>query len=341
MHCTLLIPNLFWPRESGSDAYRGLQVSALALLLARSRHTTRKDMSTTAWLCAAFGVQRQRDWPVAPLTLAHDGGHAGSACWIRADPVHVSPDRGRLLLADALETGITAAEAEALAATINRHFTGDGLQFAALRPDRWYLKLAQPPDMETHALMDAAGGDAATTLPTGRDAMRWHRLWNEVQMVLHEHPVNVQRESCGLPAVNSLWFWGAGHFPSAAPPEFDATWSDSELVQALGIAAKCRVAPLPKDGVAWLAAATGDRRHLIVLEPCVRPIRYGRMAEWRQAIEALNRDWLAPLHSALRSRRLSKLTIAVTDRAEESRFELQPGDLIKIWRVARPLEGYA
>ena len=35
-------------------------------------------------------------------------------------------------------------------------------------------------------------------------------LVNELQMLLHEHPVNEQRAAHGQPTVNSVWLWGAG-----------------------------------------------------------------------------------------------------------------------------------
>ena len=47
-------------------------------------------------------------------------------------------------------------------------------------------------------------------LPGGRDAVRVRALVNELQMLLHEHPVNERRAARGLPAVNSVWLWGAG-----------------------------------------------------------------------------------------------------------------------------------
>jgi hypothetical protein len=52
----------------------------------------------------------------------------------------------------------------------------------------------------------------------GRNVDRWlgsgarliRRLQNEAQMLLHEHPLNAERERRGLLAVNSFWLSGAG-----------------------------------------------------------------------------------------------------------------------------------
>jgi len=85
MHVTLLVPDLFWPRDDGEAPYRELELPSAALLLARARCRRFPPLSPEAWLCQAFEVERQHDWPVAPLTLVLDGGDAADAYWLRAD----------------------------------------------------------------------------------------------------------------------------------------------------------------------------------------------------------------------------------------------------------------
>ena len=60
------------------------------------------------WLCQAFEVDRQRDWPIAPLTLCVDGGEPDLAYWLRADPVHIKVSREGLHLVDSF-TGTSAS----------------------------------------------------------------------------------------------------------------------------------------------------------------------------------------------------------------------------------------
>ncbi len=47
-------------------------------------------------------------------------------------------------------------------------------------------------------------------LPGGADMAEWRRMWMDVQMALHSHPVNAQRQAQGLPAINAFWWWGGG-----------------------------------------------------------------------------------------------------------------------------------
>ena len=49
-----------------------------------------------------------------------------------------------------------------------------------------------------------AGEDIDRFLPAGRDGKAWHAVMNEVQMLFHDHPVNVAREARGIP-VPDCW----------------------------------------------------------------------------------------------------------------------------------------
>jgi len=43
--------------------------------------------------------------------------------------------------------------------------------------------------------------------PKGVEALHWHQLFNEIQMLLFSHPVNEAREVRGELPVNSVWLW--------------------------------------------------------------------------------------------------------------------------------------
>lgn len=53
-------------------------------------------------------------------------------------------------------------------------------------------------------------------LPGGADMAAWRRMWMDVQMALHSHPVNAQRQAQGMPAINAFWWWGGGEPPDMA-----------------------------------------------------------------------------------------------------------------------------
>jgi len=313
--------------------------SALELMLARSRRSRFTTLGLEAWLCQAFGVERQHDWPVAPLTAALDGPNTADGYWLRCDPIHVLAERAQLRILDASTFSLSADEASAYVATLNEHFARDGLAFVAPQPTRWYVKLARAPALKTHALPDVAGQDVDRHLPSGDDSLFWHRALNEVQMLLHDHPLNQAREARGEPAINSVWLWGGGVKPHVARGYFARVWSDDPLAQALAMAGGTSSVPLPATAAALLNE-TGDKE-LAVFPHLRDAARYGDADRWLATLAGLERDWFAPLLSALRNRRLGDLALIALDAECCLRCDITSGDLWKFWRTTRPLSSHA
>lgn len=344
MQCTLLIPDLFWPRETAEAVMSGLELPALSKLLARSRVERFPAITSEGWLCDAHHVERQQDWPIAPLTLALDGGIAGGAYWLRADPVHLRVDRDRLVLIENSLFDITLEEAQALTAVLNSHFAAEGIAFSALTSKRWYARLDRPPRLVTRSMSDAAGKDVNAHLPTGADAMRWHGVFNETQMLLHSTPENAAREERGEPVINSVWFWGGGTRQPVRARPYDATWSDDAVASALAAAAGGETSALPADAAQWLTETTTRSKrhdlHLIVIDDLAGAAAHHDAETWRAGLAALEARWFAPLFHALRQGRLTQITLVVPGGAACRRFELTRSNLIKIWRGARRWSEY-
>jgi hypothetical protein len=341
MHCTLLIPDLFWPRETAEAVLRGLELPALTKLLARARVQRLPAITTEGWLCQAFGVERQHDWPLAPLTLESDGFDAGDAYWLRADPVHIKVERDRLSVVDSALFEISDEEGRAFVAALDRHFSGDGTSFVSSTPKRWYARLAQPPDLVTRSLREVAGRDVQRNLPSGSDALHWHRVFNEAQMLLHGHPANTAREERGEPVVNSIWLWGGGRRAAVRTRPFDYLWSDDASAVALAAAADAPAAPLPANAVEWLAATALPGSHLIVLDALSGAVAYQDLDAWRERLAALEAHWFVPLAEALQRGRISATTMVIPGEAACCRFDTARVDLYKVWRAVKPLSAYA
>ncbi|MFA6178609.1 MAG: hypothetical protein WC696_03235, partial [Candidatus Methylopumilus sp.] len=189
--------------------------SALARLLAVGRQQ-RMAGTVEASLCQATGVSRQADWPLAPISRLGEGASdAGSGYWLKVDPVHLVLQRDYFSLGPRLS--LSLEESQALLALLNQHFAADGLTFlAASSPDYWYLQLQDDPQISTAELGVAIGRDTTSYMPQGQGAAKWNRLLNEMQMLLHEHPINQARELRGELAANSAWLSGGGVLPVLA-----------------------------------------------------------------------------------------------------------------------------
>lgn len=81
------------------------------------------------------------------------------------------------------------------------------------------LETPEGTDWQPRSGLHAAGRSIEAYLPQGSDARQWRRFLNHAQMLLHEHPLNLERAHQGLPAINGLWLEGRLEASLTAPPQ--------------------------------------------------------------------------------------------------------------------------
>ncbi|WP_084300443.1 hypothetical protein [Chitinimonas koreensis] len=324
---TLVIPGARFVRQFGFDPLSDLRLPALASLLGRAERAAQPGRPAERWLRERFGAA---EVSAAALTLAVDAPDAPAGHWLRADPVHLRPDRDRALLFDASAFDLDAGEAAQLVAGLNALYAADGLHFLAATPTRWYLRLAEPAAIATTPLAEAAGHDIRPCLPAGPDALRWHRLLNEIQMYLYSHPVNDAREARGLLPVNSVWPWGEGAAPSGLARPWPRLWADAPLARGLACAAGVEMAALP----AGFDAGRADG--LVWLDTLERFVRNGDLNGWRAEFERLEAAWFVPLLAAWRGGALPACELLLPGEGQTLAARLEPAARWKFWR--RPAE---
>lgn len=326
---TLFIPALFWP-HAGADHDSPI-VPALRTLIGRSDAGEARCDDEQAWLCEQFGVPRQDDWPSAPIALFGAGLPPGEAFWLSADPVHLQVNRDQLILLAPETLSITDAEAASLCAALNRHFAADNFTFLAPQPHRWYLRTAQPARIHTSGLSRVIGHDVDRMLPEGEERLAWHRVFNEVQMLLHGHPVNENREQRGALPINSLWFSGGGTLPRAST-SFQAVIGSSLLAHGLS-----KVAEIPFAATEQGIAAIGANDVLIELRDAATASMRLDPAAWKGALEDLEQQWVAPLAAMLGKGRIRQLVIATVANGRSYRWSVGRMNLWRWWRPAASL----
>lgn len=189
-----------------------------------------------------FRVSPDGAWPSAALVeaLHVPVGEVRSFAWLRADPVWLQADLSTARLMAWGNLGLSAEDAAALHRAVAPLFEDLGLRLVVREPEDWSVR--GPADVAVPEFphpLDALGADAFGHLGAGPEARRWRDLLAEVQMMLHGHPVNLERQRRGQPPVNSLWFWGGGHWPDAvAGPAGTVVTADPELA-AWAKAADC------------------------------------------------------------------------------------------------------
>jgi hypothetical protein len=327
-HAHVVIPDLFLPRIEANNVCADLHLPALEKLLARSAVQQLQSHSLEAWLCEAFAVP---EMAIAPVTLVADGLTPEEAYWMRADPVHLRLDNAQMILQT--NVSLSMEEAQQLCEFLNQYFSESGMKFFAPHPRRWYVRLAEDPQLKTRSIYQVEGRDSRFYFPTGYAALKWHGVINEIQMSLHGHPIGQACEARGGLPVNSIWLWGGGRAAPLTQP-FTQIASDSELAKAF--------AHVSKISYSLFSAVTEmSEKTLYIWEGASVALRRGDFYAWRQSVLSCEQVLLAPLLKALTEGELEKITIDILQENYSGRFELNRSMLWKFWKRPRPLASYA
>lgn len=225
----LLIPFAAPLADPGRHALRPLVLPGLQRCLSSMTELQRElgtEFSFTPphelALVRAFGWQGEDGrWPLAAWWAQQDGLPVGDTPLALLTPSHWHLGTEQLSLGDPallmLDEGSSRAFFEAIAPL----FTSEGFTMQQGSPGRWYAGHASLAELPTASLDRVIGRNVDPWLGAGARLLR--RLQNEVQMLLHEHPLNQERERRGLLAVNSIWCSGAGapQPRPAAVPQID------------------------------------------------------------------------------------------------------------------------
>ena len=323
MQLTLVVPGLLDLAETEPDR-ADAEGGALARLLAASPPPVAHD-GAIGVACAALGVAKQCDWPVAPLLAVAANLDPGHAYWLLAEPVTLLVGQLDVRL-DGVVDDLSADEAAALVATLNSHFVGDGLRFTALTPACWLIAAAGVQQLVTHPADDAVGTPIFPFLPGGPDAARWRRWQSEMQMLLFTHPVTDERERKGRAVVNGVWLSGGGvRTGTQAAPNIASLCTDSPLPRDLARACGVEVAAAPQSLEAWIGA--GPKSPSLVWLPAIGGKDSG------SALAALGRDWADPLRAALAARTALEVHVAVSGRGRALSFAPRRPSLAARWRA--------
>jgi len=254
-----------------------------------------------------------------------DGGFAALRMWgqtgdrpvnwiAAADPIYLEPRLDHLCLHALRRTGVEPAQMRSLIDHLQITL-GSDKAFGFTRLGSYgYVSASRPiatASMPAYVVDQQKPDDY---LPSGENAAAHRNLLSEIEMALHEHEVNLERESDGQLPVNSLWLWGGGTAPEqitrAQPPLF----SDDGLLTGYWYSGTGVAAPWPgsisrciEQSVAGFVAETPE------FDDCATLL-----------VECLNE-----LHEALRSGRLSSLILLFRDGICA---EVRRSHSMRVWR---------
>jgi len=290
-----------------------------------------EDKSLRAWL--AHSDLTREPGPIEPLAqvlkelgLAYpEQGLAALRMWgqtgdrptnwiAAADPVYLEPRLDHLVLHALRSAGVRSAEMRVLIDHLQTTLAG-GKKYGFMRLGSYgYLSATSPIATARVPAYVVDSRKPDDFLPSGEGTAEHRNLLSEIEMALHEHEVNLNREANGHLPVNSLWLWGGGTAPEqktrAQPPLF----SNDALVKGYWNSATGVTESWPGD-----------------IKTCIEKSVAGFVAETPEIADspASLDSCLEDLREALRSGRLSSLTLLFRDGL---RAHVRRNHSLRVWR---------
>ncbi len=150
-------------------------------------------------------VSLSQSSPALAHNLMQQFAIASPGYWFLLQPVHLHVALDHLVLTDSQQLQLHAEHAQQLYAMAKSVCDEYGYEIRRGDDKHWFLRADQWSALNTASLNAACGHNIDIWMPQGDYARAWRKLQNEIQMLWFSSAVHQQRESQGLPAINSLW----------------------------------------------------------------------------------------------------------------------------------------
>ncbi|HJS88379.1 MAG TPA: hypothetical protein VJ738_00255 [Steroidobacteraceae bacterium] len=332
----IVIADLYLEREpEGPPAFDASAGAAPALEhLLRFGSLTPLAGGWRAWVARWAGLAQYAAEAPASIAAAPLAARvAGRAVWL-ASPLHLTAGLTRVHFDRRSMLRLPRTEADALAASFREVFHGSGFDLHPLESGE--LLLCGPADWAPSRTTEPARlllTEVTEALAVGEGAPALRRLSAEIEMWLHGHAVNAQREQRGAPAISALWLWGGGApaiAPGAASRELmEAAFGADAYVSGLWRLAGGEIRPMPVD----FRTVIGEPR----AQRALGVVEIGELMQaepsWRlaDAVTEIDRRLISPALEALRHGELERLALGANDRC----LSLRAIDRWRLWRRKR------
>ncbi len=257
--------------------------------------------------------------PVTALALNHD---AVAARCLQADAIHLAAGLNEVTLIPLSgDFELTAEECAALTPTLHDHLLGNDLKLHRTSANGWLIESTEDWRVETVSAEFALRREWRDALPSGAGADALRRLMTELQMVLHEHPVNTRRTAKGMPAANALWLWGNGSIAQQHAARALACSGCSDYLRGLA----------RLHGWTYAAETSADR----MLAQSVESPHVLAFVEV-SVLNEFETQWLTPLVDALKRGRIRRLQLII----DSWEIKIDRWRLTAFWRRDLPLSAW-
>lgn len=325
MRVILILPGLLPP----SHVEGRWKVNFLQRLLARSHREDSSEASGRILFLSA--IMRTSEVKVeSELAYWSDFIKPPARHCYYCEPVHLHADLSDAIVFDSSHFGLTVAEAESLVDGINQYLQNNPYRIEIANPYRWYLLSENRISMEIPTLRQMHGRPMGNVLTVFEHASEWRRLMNELQIVLHQQTINMEREQRGEPPINGVWIHPG---VTIKVPEYSV-----DLIVTKSPWAQTMCKRLSMNYVAELddSVLAGQQGDMLVFD---ETLVSGKNPENRRLqLESMEACWFEPMYGWLRRKKIDEIII---DSAGGSRFVIHRKSLRRFWKRLLPLQAYA
>lgn len=260
-----------------------------------------------------------------------EGSDVQGSGWLHAEPVHFIAGLDRLsFLTLQGEAGVSDAERAALEPVLAEHLRASNYELHSITSSAptWLIAAGRPFNAVTACPDAAAAIELEQVMPRGPEGSTLRRLMTELQMLLHEHPVNDARARRGLPVINAVWLWGSGVVDAGAielaqsPPMLPLAFGDDPYLRGIYRLHRQSVQSLP-DTCDQLLCGIASAQRAIAVVPMADSVV--------EKIDALEAQWIEPLKGALAAGVIDRVDLIL----DGWHLDVSRASLRRFWR--RPL----
>ena len=334
----IFAPGLLGPYTGQEDwqASDWPELSLLQKLLTRADRVKKVSSSQNDYemLFSYFNIAAtENDFPLAALSLLAEGHVPGNDCWMRLDPVCLHADRTEAILIAHEELLLVDDEADALQESIRPLLEEWSVQLIKTNSHHWYARLPENISLSTTPIIEAKGLGISRLMPLGKDQIKWHGLMNEVQMLWHTHPVNLERQESGDLQASSVWMWGCGNLAELSEPTFTMVYCD-DLVTT-GLAKHNNMSFSGLDDI----FNNNLKGNNFVCNLSWRELqRKNDPQNWFQALDKWQAEFLQPLFKSVLKNKKQKVLF---DFGGDIVYQFEARHLRRWWRRTRSLQSLA
>jgi hypothetical protein len=263
--------------------------------------------------------------PESGLAALRIWGQTGDrpTAWIAgADPVYMEPRLDHLFLHALQGSALPPADFRALFDHLQTKLADEGGVGFARVGTCGYVTAGESMATSDWPAVTIDQCEPDDYLPSGDNASMHRRLTSEIEMTLHDHAVNLERQREGLQPVNALWVWGGGYAPEEQIEPHPPLFSDDPLLRGYW-RSKTAVAEY------WPGSIAACIEQSVAGFVAVTP-EYEDDADDNELLEIC----LYELRLALNARRLRRLVLVFRDGVYA---DVRRSQAVRIWRRGNAL----